>query len=109
MKLTSNYARRPLEFVIRDADTGVLREFTSEEWTAGLEGEYAFRYRGELHGLDEFERIDRGISVMVVAPSEGERDYLADWDGVRGDSAWSATLVRIDAEYETVQVADLTW
>ena len=71
-------------------------QFDYLDWPAidrGHDSATFFRYRGELHDLDEFMSV-----------SGAELSELAGWDGVRPDSFFSALVVRYVDEYERVVV-----
>jgi len=75
-------------------------QFDYLDWPSidrGEESASFVRYRGELHDLGEFE---------AVGPrhTDERRDALAEWDGVRADSFFSALVVRYVDEYERVVV-----
>lgn len=68
-----------------------------------------FRAYGSWHCVDEFEAINRGISVMVAAPTPADRGKLDDWHGVQGQSHSTAIVIRWVNNFEDMQVGYAQW
>jgi hypothetical protein len=76
-------------------------EFDYIDWPAVDRGEESasfVRYRGELHDLGEFS-ADYGITRGAGLPA-----HLANWDGYRADSFYSALVVRYCDDFKRVVV-----
>jgi hypothetical protein len=76
-------------------------EFDYVKWDkidAGEDSATFFRYRGQLFDLGEFQR-DYGITKGAGLPA-----HLSKWDGYASDSAFSATVVRLSDDGETVVI-----
>lgn len=100
MKITTNNVPRPL-IDAYELTAAERLEFDYLDWTAidhGLDSATFFRYKGELHDLGEFS-TDYGITHGSGLPST-----LTDWDGYRSDSAFSALVVRLTEDNESIVV-----
>jgi hypothetical protein len=76
-------------------------DFDYLDWASiqeGTDGATFFRYRGQLYDLGEFQR-DYGITRDSGLPA-----HLSKWDGYQSDSFFSATVVRLSNDGETVVV-----
>jgi hypothetical protein len=76
-------------------------EFDYLDWDKIESGEDSatfFRYKGTLYDLGEFSR-DYGITRDAGLP-----EHLSKWDGYASDTFFSATVVRLSADGESVVV-----
>jgi hypothetical protein len=99
MKVRTNHVPRPL--IEGDELTPAeRREFDYHDWAAIDEGRDSatfFRYRGELHDLGNFMRVEPG----------GDLDR-AGWSGLSSDSFSTGTVARLLDDDEHVVVGYLT-
>jgi hypothetical protein len=76
-------------------------EFDYLDWDKIDKGEDSatfFRFKGTLYNLGEFSR-DYGITRGAGLP-----EHLSKWDGYASDTAFSATVVRLSPDGESVVV-----
>ena len=107
LKITSNYRVR--ELVSFDELTDSEKSDFDYVEMEDRDTPRFFRAYFSTFDSHEFEVINRGISVMVVAPEKGQRDILATWDAIQGQSAWNAIVVRVSAEFDGIVVGYATW
>jgi hypothetical protein len=115
MKIRTNHQPRPILHPW-DLSLGELGEFdyhlegkppTEENWTDS--GAQFFRYRGQLYDLGEFVRIVPQGGHGGGFAHHDHSGSLAGWDGIATDSYFSATLIKIGEDCETVTVGYATW
>lgn len=87
MQITTNSNRRPIldSWELTDKEA---RQFDFLDWDKLREGNDSasfFRYRGEVHYLGDFMRIETDLPALAE---------FGRWDGYRADSYFSGLLVR---------------
>ena len=111
--ITSNY--RPVElFHADDLPAELFAPGADlEPWAADRgKGDWShrfFRAYGSWHCIEEFESIERGISVPVAAPTAADRGKLDQWHGIQGQSHSTAIVVRWVNNFEDMQVGFAQW
>jgi len=88
MKIITNYHERPI-FNGFELNPKEREEF---DYLDDIESEYFFRYRGIIYDLNEFTRWDNPASPTRTG-------Y---WQGYRADSFFSAVVIRLSEDYESV-------
>ena len=93
---TSNYSWRNLlySYELTDKERQNFGYYDDEE----IMGQNFFRYKGEVYDLGEF----------VYIPEDSYLSYFG-WQGSLATSAWSAILIKLSNDGDSVQIAQINW
>lgn len=111
MKITTNHQPRPVLYWydLTGAERAELDYLDDEDKQADAR---LFRYRGHVYDLGEFQAIrtrsQQARSLHHWAYTAEDDSPLTSWHGIQTDSAFSALVIHLAADGETVIVGNMT-